>query len=279
MRVNAQPDWRPVIDRFLGHAGRDPTWQALADTATIVVHGSATIGLSDHYSDIDLQVIVPDALYNEIYTAALDAGRIQRTERLVLLRSPSTTTDGRRALCAAELRPISGLQATLDAELPVELWVMSHAWVIQDPGDRVAAILAAATQRFGDQLETLTATEFGHLGRRQRWLAIACQRRGHHASQAFLTTNLVRAAMRLACLLDDSPVPYDKWLVAWAARNTRLGAKLHDPCLELLLGHTAPADIEAVSERIVGAATAVARHRWPRSTWVTRPDHFGPVQS
>lgn len=279
MRIDTPLDWRSVVDRFLHDADRDPTWRTLVGTATIVVHGSTTVGLADHYSDIDLQIIVTDHLYTEIHRSAVAAGRIQPSERLVLLRSRSTTSDGRRALCAAELRPLGDLQATLDAELPVELWVMTHARIIQDPGDRVATILATATRRFADQLEALTATELGHLTRRRRWLAIACQRHDHHASRAFLATNFVRAAMRLACLLDDSPIPYDKWLVAWAARNTRLGAKLHHPCLDLLLCHTDPTGIGPISATIVDATLTAVRHRWPHAGWITHPTHFGAVRS
>ncbi len=272
-------DWRAVIDGFLVHAERDPTWRALAKTAAILVHGSATVGLADRYSDADLQVIVPDGLFEQIYTCAIESGRIEPGERLVLLRSRRTTIDGRRALCAAELRSTGGLETTLRADLAVELWVMAHAWVIQDPGRRVTKIVAAASEQFGIRLETLTAHEFGHLDRRCRWLAIACQRDRHDASRAFLATNFVRSAMRLACLLDDSPVPYDKWLVAWAGRNTPLGAQLHDHCLTLLLGRIGSAEVEPVSQHIVSTVIRTAQHRWPGSPWITRPEHFGAVRS
>lgn len=279
MRINTSPRWRPIIDRFLEDAARQPSWRELSGKATVVVHGSATVGLADTYSDTDIQVVVPDQLYDETYADAVNAGHLTPGERLVLLSTEQATIDGRRPLCAAELRSISDLESTLTADLPVELWVMAHAWVIHDPRDQVASIVTASYQQFTAQLETLTAHELGHLDRRRRWLAIACQRGRHDASMAFLTINVVRSAMRLACLLDDSPIPYDKWLVAWTTRNTRLGLKLNNDCHDLLLDRVDQGDIDALSQQIATATVNAARDRWPHASWVSRPTLHGPVRS
>src|SRR5690606_35897284 len=121
----------------------------------------------------------------------------------------------------------------LRTDLLVELWTMQNAWVVRDPHDRVARLVADASSRFLDQLEALTATELGHAARRQIWLAIAAQRTDP-AGAAMLVAGFVRAVLRLACLLEESPAPPDKRLHRWASSHTPLGASAETPCAQLL---------------------------------------------
>ncbi len=270
-------DWRRTLGHYLSELATDWHRQPELGDAAIVVHGSVTTGDADEYSDIDIQVVCPDDQYSVARERAVADGHLAANERPVIFRSPRTTTDGRRPLCAAELRPLSDVAEALRTDLLVELWTMQNAWVVTDPEERVGQLVAAARTEFVDQLEHLTAGEMGHAARRQIWLAIAAQR-ADAAGAGLLAASFIRAILRVACMLDDSPAPPDKWLHRWASSRTTLGTKVAAACLHLLSGDVPLEDLDTTSADVLETACTVAAARWPGARWADAPVNYGIIR-
>lgn len=265
--------WRQTLDHYLDELVSESRWRHVLTAASVVVHGSAAVGNADHYSDIDVRLVLPDTEHAAAVGAAITDGLLADGERPVIFRSTRMTADGRRAFFAAELHSLTDTADALHNDLLVELWVMQHASLLADPDDQVGRLVLAASRRFNEARQALAAENLGHAARRQRWLAIAAQR-GDTGGVALLGASMVGAVMRLACVLGGRPAPPNKWLLRWTAENTKLGSLAHDDCLRLL-GTRTPHEVDVVSARLVEASRVAAGAVWPGAAWVAQPTRYG----
>jgi len=177
-----------------------PVWRR----ATIILHGSASTGVHDRWSDLDAWFWVP-----------------RRDLRRIDAASPTRffefTIDGRPGHANADAREdILASVRACHLELIHEL---RHAVVVQDPGGFGRRMIALARRRMRPTVRRrLFFHEYVEMRGEHRSLDNPLNRRDH-AAVLFALGKTLSHALRAAMVLDGEPTPYDKWLVQAASKT------------------------------------------------------------
>lgn len=193
--------------------------------AAVLVTGSVAIGAWDEQSALDIFLIVPDDEHVQLSAALREARlwdpardyRLRLEDREPFRRFPGTVL---RILSASELERESRF------DLPVTLWVLTHALVHQDPLGTVEAARQTWGERFTAALSDLRCEHYYYFREARNDLVPRIMPRRMTTLMAIKRGEAVREALRLAFLADGKPYPYDKWLEVMAERETRCGASI-----------------------------------------------------
>ncbi len=214
-----------ILGHFEGHDFWRPHWPETA----LVVLGSAARGRMDEFADVDVEVYVPGSSYDTIYesyASAVERGRVEvlNPRALQFREFPYVTMPeikGHYRVHAFE--EVEGRVAIYD---DVTMWIHQRGVVIHDPSGRYGKLRQACSSYPQDVLREKV---------RQHLLsAISAAsgasnplRRGDRRAVTLTMTEGLRCFLRLCCLLDDRPFPYDKWLYREAC-DTTAGRDLQD---------------------------------------------------
>jgi hypothetical protein len=209
---------------------RIPDWERHGRTAAVVLSGSVAAGLSDDRSDIDVEVLLPEPSYGGLYDPfwqAVDKGaigilnpRARRFHEYPIVPLPSVK--GHYRIKAAET-----IEARIRAMDDVIRWIYGNTHALADPNG-----LHAKLQELAGRYPPGVAEE---KRRNLLFLAKDCfyglkmqLGRDHWQSICLLSVNAVVHLLKLCCLSDGKPYPYDKWLYRVAVETT-LGRRLQPP--------------------------------------------------
>jgi len=202
-------------------------WGAHWPQSAVVVTGSSVRGTTDEFADIDVNVYVPEASFDPLYAEyrrAAEEGRIEVMNPRAFRYGefPFVLVAGVPGHYRAHtFEELEGQIARYD---DVAMWVHQGSAVLHDLSGRYAAIqkaVAAYPEKVWRErirfhlLEAIDAAG----------AAANPLRRNDLPAVTLTMTDCAAQALRLCCLLDRRPFPYDKWLYR-EALETRAGSEL-----------------------------------------------------
>ena len=254
---------REAVRRFVAGevAAVPPIARRLGDAATIFL-GSWCTGSADAYSDLDIQVVLPDGDFADCYREAVAGGYAAPGESLlVVARTPVKTV--------CKVRSLSSLAAELESDPIVALWIFAGAQLLADPGARVRERIDAAAERFGELAEPRCRESFLRLARLRDWLR-KLDSRDMPTARTVLLGQFVQTALEICFLAERRPYPYGKWLDHWAFLDTRLGPLIRAAVVELV---AAPSrDHQRLTRQIVEILQLELVRLNPAVPWAARPE-------
>ncbi|MCC2667746.1 MAG: hypothetical protein K0Q72_217 [Armatimonadetes bacterium] len=208
-------------DRVVPH----PLLSPCLEDAAVCVTGSSAIGLWDELSALDVHLIVPDEQHARLATR-LKEERLWNPSRDFRLRLEDREPFRRFPSAVITILSSSQLAQEFRFELPVALWVYSHAVLLQDPAGTLGEAVRSGQVRFDGQLNDLRCDHYYRFrqARNDMLPRIAPQRL--KTVLAIKRGETIREALRLAFLADGRPYPYDKLLEPVAEIETASGAHI-----------------------------------------------------
>jgi hypothetical protein len=202
-------------------------WTAYWERGAVVVTGSSARGVVDEFADVDVHVYVAEACLGPLYAEYRKAAEEDR----IAVMNPAAFRYGEFPfVLVAGVRGHYRVYGFEEAEAQlaryddVAMWVHQHGLVLHDPAGRYAAMQGAASAypeevwREKLRYHLLEAIEMaGAAGNPLR--------RNDLPAVTLTMTGCLAHALRLCCLLDRKPFPYDKWLYR-EALETRAGREL-----------------------------------------------------
>jgi hypothetical protein len=234
-----------TTDTILSHFASLGFWEKCWPRAAVAVAGSAAVGWEDESSDTDVLVFVPQEEWEAIYEhhwQAVSQGRVSvmNPRALQYNEFPYTHIPGTNAHYM--LYVFEEAEEKLARYDDVAMWVHGNSIVLHDPSGRYARLRAA----------TSYPEEVWRAKRRELYIGIANAggaasnplRRGDRAVVMLTLMDAVTRALRLCCLLERKPFPYEKRLFRAAAETGPGRAVL--PLVEELLAELRRPEIRRV---------------------------------
>jgi hypothetical protein len=200
--------FRPFSARFLReHA----TLLGLLPHASVLLHGSTTLGIVDAFSDIDLWLLVPDAVARDF----------DRTSPTRFIEFRFDDRPGHYNLEPVELfhQRIDGCDFPLIAELRRSIVLHDH-----DAGTGCAIVARASSSMPIDLRRAWFRFHYAEMRSDHRAADTPIDRGDAVAVLQAVTRTLVHA-MQAAMVLDGEPYPYSKWL-GRACAQTPIGSRI-----------------------------------------------------
>lgn len=186
---------RPFSQQFMrGHDALSSTLQH----AAVLLHGSTTLGVLDAFSDIDVWVLVPDAVARDF-------------DRLSPTRFINFTFDDRPGHFNVE--PIESFADRIDHfDFPM-IAELRRAVILQEAESRIGhEIVSRARQPMSDDLRRAWFRyHYAEMRSDHRAADTPIDRGDAIAGLQAVTRTLIHA-MQAAMVLDGEPYPYSKWL-------------------------------------------------------------------
>jgi len=237
---------RPVCQGILSHFASLDFWRPHWSQAAVVVAGSAAVGWEDEVSDTDVLVLVPQEAYQPVYERYRQATAearvaVMNPRALQFDEFPYTYIPGTNAHYL--LHRFEEIEEQVARYDDVAMWVHSSSIVLHDPSERYACLQQAASsypeEVWREKVRQCTITMINAGGAASNPL-----RRGDHRTVMLTYVDAVMQALRLCCLLERKPFPYEKWLHRAAAETEPGRAAL--PLIDALLDELSHPDIRRV---------------------------------
>lgn len=193
---------------------------------TVLLTGSRATGTHRPTSDVDLDVLCPQAVYEAVHRASLEAGIITSATSFFAVRPEDDWERyfggdlGRPHFSLVSLEDVSGQLREFE---DVPLWIFTNAKVLSDPGGQFARLIADGSPYPRDVLVRKI---------KYRWLLAAYHEvevyPHHHGSQEDLLAasaavlNAISDLVRVFFLVEGRPFPYAEKLLPLAPMS-RLG--------------------------------------------------------
>jgi predicted nucleotidyltransferase len=224
-----------VRDAILRHFEDLDFWRAHWKRSAVVVTGSTARGAVDEFADLDVNVYVPEASFDPLYAdyqKAADDERVQVMNPKAFLyhEFPFVPMAGLHGHYRVYL--FEDLERKIALHDDIAMWVHQTGIVVHDPSARYTTIQRAASAYPEDVWRE--RIRFHYLEAVLSAGAASNPLRRNDLNAVTLTmTDCVAHVLRLCCLLDRKPFPYDKWLYH-EALQTQGGREL-GPLLEEFL--------------------------------------------
>jgi hypothetical protein len=213
--VISNPAVHELIERFRRFAQQfvreHDALSSIVQHASVLLHGSTTLGILDAFSDIDVWVLVPDALAREF-------------DRASPTRFINFSFDDRPG--HFNLEPIELLDDRIDrCDFPL-IGELRRAVVLQESVSKIGQkIVSRARQPMSDDLcRAWFRYHYTEMRSHHRAADTPIDRGDAIAMLQAVTSTLIHA-MQAAMVLDGEPYPYSKWL-GRACTETSTGSKI-----------------------------------------------------
>lgn len=214
---------------------------------SIVLTGSRAAGTYGPHSDVDLEVLCTEDVYQRVIRESVKAGIIRAPGDLFGLRDEDWGKyfGKDRGRPHFSLVSLGTLRQQLARHEDVLLWIYRHARVLTDPGGQFKTLM----EQIGAYPRDVLIRKIKH-----RWLMagyweVECfpHHQGRHENQkddflaaATAVVNAANELLRLCFLVEEKPFPYTEKLLAHA-RHTALGRDIC-PILERSIALAVGAD-------------------------------------
>jgi hypothetical protein len=189
-------------------------WRECWEESAVAIVGSSLQALKDEFTDIDVLAFVPQAAYRalyEDYRNAVKAGRIEvlnpnafQYDEFPLVVLPKTKGH-------YQVHTFEEVENIVGQYDDIIMWIHRNSLVLHDPSGRYGNLQKEA-QAYPDQVWK-KKVRFHYLeAYRAATSASNPLRRGDKKAVFLTMTDCLVHLLRLCCLLERRPFPYDKWL-------------------------------------------------------------------
>ena len=198
------------------------------DFFSVLLTGSRATGTHGPNSDVDIDVLCPQEVYDSVHAASLAAGIIKGPRSFFCILPDE---DWYRYYGADwgrphfSLNPLEQAERQIAACEDVPLWIWTHARILADPDDRFRGIV----KRFDGYPKPVLIKKIKYRWMMAAYWEVECY--PHHASSknemlpaATAVLNAVNELLRFFFLVEGRPFPYAEKLIQFAA-STKLGAR------------------------------------------------------
>ena len=195
---------------------------------TVLLTGSRAIGAHSPTSDVDVEVICPQAIYDRVHAASLEAGLIDSPKsffRVVKKGDDDRYFGAGTGLPHFSLTPLERLERQIAGFEDVPLWIWTNARIVADPGGQFRKVLADSD---GYPKDVLVRKIKYHWLLEAYW---SIETYPHHARgdnellpAATAILNSINEFLRLFFLVEGRPYPYAEKLMP-LAEQTKLGLR------------------------------------------------------
>jgi len=214
-----------IIEHFEGL----DIWKGCWAESALVIVGSSVQAIEDEFTDLDILAFVSQPSYRTLYEGyrrAVQAGRIEvlnpaafHYDEFPLVIIPLIKGHYK----VQNFEEVEDLVARYD---DITMWVHGGSMVVHDPSGRYDN-LRKKSQTYPDQVWK-EKIRFHYLKAYEAAISASNPlRRGDRRAVLLTMTDCVAHLLRLCCLLDRRPFPYDKWLYR-EAMETQAGGDLKD---------------------------------------------------
>ena len=194
---------------------------------SILLTGSRATGHHSDDSDVDVDVLCPQEVYDAVLSACLEHGLIKSAGTSFFNSGPEAVEmfGGGIGFPHFSLVPLEHIAARIEGHDDVTMWIYGHARVLTDPGRRFAAI-AAGTRSYPP--EVLVRKLKYHYLLEMYWSIDVTphhhSRRDELLAAAAGMLNSMNEQLRLFYLVEGKPYPYTEALTRHAG-ETALGRR------------------------------------------------------
>jgi len=274
MATAGDEDWASLLSEIAWQVrqmlGREPLSAHAADVSLLLV-GSAALGVVDEVSDVDLQLVCREQLAEELKRSHRELGIVGAEEDLFVELKLRGGRGGHYTL-----RTVESLAEELARGEDSALWLAATACALHDPIEVAGLLSQHYPLREEAWLQRCRST-YVAFRQASRVMDNAAER-GDGWALLWATTEALRQAHRCALAVDGVPAPYDKWLHAVATRfpTGAAVAQAADACLRWLPNGSAPQPLPHKEHPLVRAVEEVRRvliaalhGRGIRAPWIT----------
>jgi len=206
----SQKTQKIIIEHFEGL----DIWREYWEESGVAIVGSSVQALEDEFTDIDVLAFVPQAFYPTIYEGyrrAVQTGRIEvlnpsafQYNEFPLVVLPKAKGHYR----VQTFEEVEHLVARYD---DITMWIHGNSLVLHDPSGRYGN-LQKKSQTYPEELWK-EKIRFHYLKAYNAATSASNPlRRGDRKAVLLTMTDCGAHLLRLCCLLERRPFPYDKWL-------------------------------------------------------------------
>ena len=194
---------------------------------SILLTGSRATGMYEPESDVDVDVVCPQTVYEAVRQACLAAGIVQAPDSFFCYArgdDPHRYFGPERGYPHFSLAPLELVARQFREYRDVALWVWTNAQVIIDPGEQFARLLPSPIYS-----SEVLVRKLKYHWLRASYAAIDIFPNHPRGDRDLLPavsalTDTINDFLRLFCLVEGKPFPYTEKLMPYAAR-THLGEK------------------------------------------------------
>ena len=225
---------------------------------TVLLTGSRACGVHADDSDVDIDVLCPEAVYQAVHRESLAAGIVESPDSFGIVTAPESGWEA--YFGASKGRPHFSLISLADVQrhfatyIDPWLWVWLNARVIVDPGRQFQGIRSTFS---GYPHDVLVRKVKYHWLLAGYWSICVTPLRDTSNDSALAAStailNTVTELLKLCYLLDGKPLPYAGKLMA-LADSTTLGRQfkpMFRRAVDLVLGKAA--DTDSFADRVARA--------------------------
>ena len=212
-----------IIDHFLSLG----FWARHWNQSAVVIVASSVRGMDDQFTDVDVIALVDRDSWSRIYDhyrREIDEGhvRVLNPAALEYGEFPLTLIEGVKGHYKVET--FEDLERKVEEYDDVTLWVHRLSRILHDPGGRYERLQHLCA----DYPEDIWRSKVRHHYLSAWWASGGAKnplRRNPREGAVLAMTRCVSLLLKLCCLMDRRPFPYEKWLYQ-EAMNTAAGAAL-----------------------------------------------------
>lgn len=210
--------WIKKIKKFIPEfMDRHPVLRDFRDRATIILHGSITLGFDDPFSDIDLWLLIPEIELNN-----LDKVSESRFFEIEVDGKPGHLNAESIEDFSKRFHHLKNHNDNWDTDI---IYQLRNAEVLLDNAEIGQGLILLAKKPMRKEVRD-SFFFYHYVEMRTEHRASDNPMERHDPVGIFLSLPKVIAhALRAAMVLDSEPYPYDKWLY-FASSKTSTGEKL-----------------------------------------------------
>jgi len=220
---------------ILQHFMSSELWRAYWHRAAVVVTGSSARGTGDEFSDTDILALVPSESYKALYDSHRHAAQcgliaVMNPDAFQYREFPLILVPGLKG--HYKVHTFDEVECLISRYEDVTMWIHRDSLILHDPTGRYHEIQKSASSYPDSVWRDRVRTHY-----LAAWMGASAAgnplRRRDRAAVVLTLADCFTQVLRLCCLLEGLPFPYEKWLYREALR-TNVGRALEPLLREFL---------------------------------------------
>jgi predicted nucleotidyltransferase len=206
-----------------------PLWSKYRAYSAVALSGSLASGLADDQSDVDVDVLLSEPAFSELYEPfwdAIDEGviKILNPRARLFHEYPIACIPGLEG--HYQIESVDVIKDRIKAMDNVTRWIYTNSIAIVDDSGIHSEIRALATKLPKDVLDSVRRREL-YLAKDYFYGLKTQLKRNHRESIILVCSQSLSHVLKHCCLCDEESYPYEKWLYQVGVETT-IGKRIRE---------------------------------------------------